>query len=216
MDKVRSFAITFRPTDGVTDEQVASFSKWVQKKTTYHFLITEKTGWERHIHAGFILEKPVTRSNVLTMMLRLFPDLSATEKSVFRTGIKIMYNSDWINKYLQKDDDTVMISKNLPDHTLDSYFPPPLEPLPTRKSKKCSLMYHELEKLWYEKHPAEYEVNTRTVRDFLWKIMYHDRIWPMIEDDKKKCQVSKNLVRWLNKAESADAFQLPQFEVEEN
>lgn len=216
MDKVQSFAITFRPEGGVTDDQVAALSKWVSKKTLYHFLITEKTGWQRHIHVGLIMEKKTTRSNITVAMTRLFPTLTTQEKSVFLKGIKIMYNADWINKYMAKGDDTVQISKNLPDNNLHQYFPPTPEPLSTQKQKKCSLMYHELEILWYKNHPAEYEVNTRTVRDFLWKLMYHDRIWPMIEDDKKKCQISKNLVRWLNKAESADAFQLPQFECEEN
>lgn len=214
MDKVKTFALTLRPEGGITDDQVSTLSQWVKKKCSYYYVITEKTGWQRHVHAGLIMPKAITRSNVVTMMMRLFSDLSPQEKTVFRNGIKVMYSPDFMLNYMDKDDDTVVVEKNLPEKALESYFPPKPEALPVRKAKKCSLMYHELERLWYERHTAEYEVNTRTVRDFLWKLMYDERVWPMIEDDKKKIQVSKNLTRWLNKHSSC-MMELPEYEKEE-
>ena len=84
--KQRSYAITVRPSDGISDGQVSALSKWLRKKAEYYHLVTEKTGSQRHAHAGFILKDPVTRSNVLQMIMRLYPDLSNAEKSVLLGG----------------------------------------------------------------------------------------------------------------------------------
>jgi len=211
--KYSSFALTVRPLDGIDDAQIDRLSKWVIKNSKYYRLITEKSGSQRHAHVGFILNEPRTRSNVLQRILQLYKDLTPIERQVLRQGLKIMYNTDFLSKYLDKDDETVVIADNLPEVShLESFFPP--KPAPKSEPKKCSRYYHELEHLWYEHVPVGTEVNTRTTRSFLFNVMYNLRVLPIIRDDRTIIQTSRHLTRWLNKAQDS-TIQLPCFESEE-
>jgi len=214
MDKVKSYAVTFRPLDGVTDDQVSKFSKWVRKACAFYHVVTEKTMAERHVHAGLFLKTECTRSNIVQRMMQLFPDLSAQEKRVFRSGIKIMYNKDFIKTYLDKDDDTEVIVSSLPEAGhMESYFPPKPQ-APESRDKKCSIYYHELERLWYAHTPVAYEIHTLNARNFLFNVMYNLRVLPVIRDDKQIVQTARHLVRWLNKA-TESTIELAPFEKEE-
>jgi len=213
-EKFRTYALTVRPRGGITDAQIALLEKFVRDKCEYYHMITEKTGFERHVHAALWLDKPVIRSNVVTMMMRLFKDLDHDEKRVIREGIKIMYNGDWTEKYLNKGDDTVVVCSSLPEGGfIESYFPKKVDPS-VSKTPRCSLYYHELERLWYEHTPPGYEVHTMNTRNFLFNVMYNLRILPVIRDDKQIVQVSRHLCRWLNKAKES-TIQLPPFDLEE-
>lgn len=210
----RSYALTVRPLNGVTDDHVDRLSKWVTKCSKYYRVITEKTGSERHIHVGFILKEARMRSNVLQRILQLFPEFSPTERQVLRQGLKIMYNTDFITNYLDKDDDTVVVVDNLPEVShMEAYFPPKPD-LKVRGEKKCSLYYHELEALWFKHSTPGTDINTVTVRDFLFRVMYCLRVLPVIRDDRQIVQTARHLTRWL-KHESYSTIEIAPFEKEE-
>ena len=209
-----SYAITVRPQDGVTDQQILKVSKWIKKNSDYYHVVTEKSGSSRHIHAGFFLKSPKPRSNVLQMLMQLFKDLSNPEKAVLRKGLRIMYNWDFVDQYLDKDDDTVVIDSSLPEHRLETYFPPRPLPISVKIAKKSSVYYHELEALWFKYQLPTDPINTATARDFLFKMMYSERCLPVIRDDKQIVQTARHLVRWLNKAEMS-TIELAPFEKEE-
>lgn len=214
MDKVKSYAVTIRPRDGITDDHITRFMKWVRKACEYYHVVTEKTDHERHVHAGLFLKSSASRSNVVTQMTRMFDGLSSEEKRVLRNGIKIMYNGDFIKNYLDKDDGTVVVASSLPEVAcMEAYFPPKPQPK-VSQAKKCSHYYHELETLWYTYNGPTVEVNSLTCRDFLFRMMYSDRVLAVIRDDKQIIQVSRHLTRWLNKADSSSIV-LPPFEKEE-
>lgn len=216
MEKCRTYALTIRPLDGITDDQVTMVSRYIKRQCDYYHVVTEKTGSARHIHAGLILKNPKSRSNFVTDVLRMFKNLSPSEKSVLRQGIKIMYNFDFINCYLSKDDDTVVIDSCLPEKGhIESFFPPKPLPTETVKVKKCSLYYHELEDLWYKHVTPGTELSTVEARRFLAKMMYSERCVPVIRDDKQIIQTARHLVRWLSKVED-DVWELPPFEKEES
>lgn len=214
MEKFRSYAFTIRPSDGVTDKQIEKFVKWARKASEYYHVITEKTGSERHVHAAIFLKNAATRSNVVTQVMRMYDDLSSSEKRVLRNGIRIMYNRDFIEKYCDKNDDTVIIASSLPEAGhMESYFPPKPQPK-VSAAKRCSVYYHELESLWFEYNSPSIEVNSSTCRDFLFNVMYNKRVLPVIRDDKQIIQVARHLTRWLNKV-SHSTIELPPFEKEE-
>lgn len=199
---IRSFSVTLRPLNGVDDEHISRLVKWVKKNCEYYFVITEKLDHERHVHAAVFLKNPKTPSNFSTDMIRLFKDLSVEEKSVFRKGIKSMYNSDWINSYLEKGDDTVVIERNLPEEaTMDAYF----SEVPDKRKKGPSCadpFYANLEKLWWEyKRPIE-ETNPSNLRNFLMRMMNKERLIRVIADNKKIFQISCALSRYINKETS--------------
>lgn len=214
MSKVRSVAITIRPSDGVTDTHISKFSTYVKRKCEYYYIITEKEDDERHIHAGLIYKNPVTVSNVCTELLRVYKDLNTDEKLVLRRGIKVMYNNDFISKYMAKGDSTVVVERNLPeDGCLESYFPPPL---PSR-SEKASLNHHSTmkryESLWQEHIQPHVEVRTDNVRDFLFQMQYCERRIGLLTDSVL-WQHARWFTRWMNRADVC-RLELPPFEKEE-
>lgn len=215
MSKFTTFALTIRPKDGITDHHIKLTMGFIRRTCEYYHVVTEKEGSQRHIHAGIVLKKESTKGDLTTRILRLFNDLSVEERSVLRKGVKIMYNMDFITKYLDKDDDTVVLASNLPEAgSMESYFPDkPLTPQ-EGKERKCSVYYHELERMWYENRAPHHEVNTVTTRDFLFEMMYAKRCLPVIRDDKQIIQVSRHLTRWLNKV-TTSTIELPVFEKEE-
>ena len=106
-----SYAITVRPYGGISDERIGHLEAWIMKTCQYYHIITEKTGEARHLHAAMYLKKAVTRSNFINCLLAVKGlNLEPVERKVQREGVKIMYNNDWMSKYLFKDDDTEIIS----------------------------------------------------------------------------------------------------------
>lgn len=198
MSKFSSYAFTVRPRDGISDGDLQKFTTWAIKRSLHYYIVTEKTGHERHIHAGLIFRKELMRSNVCTLLKQLFKDWSVEEIRVLFNGVKVMYNNDFINKYMAKGDDTVVIAESLPEAGhLEKYFP--ARTPPKELSHKHSLKFHELEQLWYQHVPTWKEINPENCRHFLYDIMYNKRIYPVLECDKKKIQLSRNLSRWLKK-----------------
>jgi len=211
--KYLCYAFTLRPLNGITDKQVDTFVAWLRRHGKYFHAVTEKSGSARHLHAGVVLNEEKARCNIAQMHVQLFRDsLSREELAVYQKGITVMYNTDFILKYLNKGDDTVEVASNLPEKGhLEKFF----TEKPVKKSvSRCSLYYHELEALWYKtKRPGE-PVNTVVVRDFLFRMMYSERLIPVIADDKKIVQVGRHLTRWLRKAEEQN-IKLAPFEYEE-
>lgn len=210
-----TFAITIRPLNGVTDQQIDSFSKFVKKHCTYYYIITEKTNDERHIHSALFFKIPKTRSNVCTYLVRLFKDLSAPEKAVLQQGVKILYSNDFIEKYMNKGDDTIVIERNLPEvSSLEAFYPPkPLTVSVTRQLHLHDFM-NKLESLWRIHMAPHTEIETSNARDFLFNMMYNERVIGLM-DDKKIIQTARHLVRWMNKSTFCPSNFLPSFETEE-
>lgn len=212
MSKFQTYAITLRPQNGVSEQDVSTMADWIKRKSTYYHIVTEKEGSAKHLHAGIVLSKAITRSNLCQTMTQLYKGLSSVERSVFMKGIKIMYNIDWISSYLAKGDSTHVIASCLPEEGhIEAYFPKKEEP---RSGVKCSAFYHELEALWYKHTTPDYEIHTMNARNFLFKMMYSERCINVIRDDKQIVQIARHLVRWLNKADES-TIELAPFEKEE-
>lgn len=215
--RFRSYALTLRPRNGVTPSQISTVSAWIQKRSTHYHIVTEKSDHECHLHAALYLKTDVTRSNFVTVWIRLLKtfDLDPEELSVARKGVRILYSNDFIENYLDKDDDTVVIASCLPEmRLLNQYYPPKPEDPSQAKARKCSAYYHHLEALWHKHKRPLLEVNTVNCRHFLFNMMYNERCINVIRDDKTIIQTAKHLTRWLNRAEEC-TFELPPFELEE-
>lgn len=211
--KFTTFALTFRPRL-LDDDHVAKLAKWITQRSVYYHIVTEKKDGARHIHAALVLRKEMARSNLQTLLGRLFVLDPAERRHAW--CLKVWYNGDWLQQYLDKNDDTVVVSSCLPEsRRLDSYFPPvPSSDKPVDKKTRCSVYYRKLESLWNEYQPPHMEVNTVTVRNFLFKMMYAERVIDIIRDDKGVIQVARHLTRWLKKLDES-TIELPPYEKEE-
>lgn len=215
MDSFSTYAVTIRPRSGITDVQVDKFSKWVRKHCTYYYVITEKLEDQRHVHAALYLKVAKKRSNVTQMLLQLFKDLEPDEKSVLQKGVKILYSNDFLLNYMNKGDDTVVIERHLPEvSVLETFYPPkPIAPSTQRRLHMHATM-EQYERLWRENVLPFVDVNTSTVRDFLFDMQYNKRCIGLL-DDKKLMQHARWFTRWYHRAESCPSSFLPPFETEE-
>ena len=101
--KYNTWAITIRPTNGITNEQIECVTNWIVKTCDYYHIVTEKDGWERHLHAALFLKRDDHKSNLNNRILSipcLKDTLTGAEQVVVRKGTKIMYDWNWINKYM--------------------------------------------------------------------------------------------------------------------
>lgn len=213
--RFKTFALTLRPRNGITDKQVEDLAGWIRKRSEHYHIVSEKTGAAKHVHAALFLKTAVTRSNFAVVYSRLLKKFSLDfeEIAVAKKGLKILYNNDFVVNYLDKDDDTIVIASSLPEVSrLESYYPP--KPTVKNRVEQHSKYYWQLESLWHKHVPPTYEVNTPNVRDFLFKMMYHERCLSVIKDDRQIIQVARHLTRWLNRV-THSTIEIAPFEKEE-
>lgn len=205
MSKYSSFAITFRPRDGVTDAHITKFMKYVRRTCQYYYVVTEKVEDARHIHAGIFLSSPKTKNNICIDLKRIDPTLDDDEKRNINRGVRIQYNFDFIQNYLDKDDDTVLVSKNLPEvQRLDAYWPPDEEQRLAQSKKAIDKYYANLEALWHIHAPVATDTSRDAVADFLFDMMYNRRLIRVLKDDRTVKNTVFNLKRYLSKATRHD------------
>lgn len=201
--KYKTYALTIRPLDGATRFHDDILCKFVRKYCEYYYIVSEKLDDERHLHAGIFLKKALPRSNISQMLKRIFRDLTDEEKRVLNQGIRIMYNMDFIDNYLNKDDDTELVLRNLPEAScLESYWPPSKEQEKAKAKAAVDKYYANLEYLWYQHQNPSVEINYDTCARFLSRMMYSDRLVRVLRDDKAHAQCAKHLSRYLRKDES--------------
>jgi len=110
-----------------------------------------------------------------------------------------MYNIDFINFYMEKDDYIVVIDKNLlEESTLDEYF---FEILALKKKgfSSTDLFYANLEKFWYMFKRLIEETNSKNLRNFLMNMMNKERKIRVIADNRKIFFIFCALSRYINK-----------------
>jgi len=204
--KYKSFAFTIRPRQGVTDDQIKTVTKYCKNHCTYYHVITEKDAEQLHLHVGMFLKEPRARNKINEEVFRhkCFKDLDSQERPCQLNGTKIMYNRDWVNKYCDKEDNTVVIASNLPElHHIDHFFPSKEE---QDKAKAKAALNNaadkrmcRLEQMWYECRDPGVEVNYTNVAHFYSDMMYCTRVLRVIHCPRKLSQQIHSLVRYINK-----------------
>lgn len=213
--KFTTYAITVRPRSGVSDADVILFTAFAKKYCEYYYIITEKDDDERHIHSALYLKASKTRSNVCTLLTRLFKHFEKDELSVLQKGVKILYSNSFLTDYMNKGDNTVVVERNLPEmDVLDNYYPP--KPVSTQATRRLNMhaTMEQYESLWRTHVSSLVECNTASVRDFLFDMQYNKRVIGLM-DDKKLIQHARWFTRWFHHAESCPESFLPPFESEE-
>lgn len=123
----KSFTITVRPLDGITDETVDAVKKWLIKQG-YAVAVLEKEGSARHLHAQIWYDTPKSKGDTCKALVRIcertITGFTDKEKRVLRNGVDIGY-SDWYLDYLiendNKEDNPNILIYNPPDITSDYY-----------------------------------------------------------------------------------------------
>ncbi len=192
----KAWSITARPRAGVTDDQVTALTRFGYR-SDYHLHGVEKEGAERHSHLGIYLPRLSTKSNICNRLLAMpeFRMLDGDERKTLRRGVKIMYNTDFVMGYIgdeAKDDAFTEASRQLPDDLtlLDSYYPDKDD---TQAKKPLSIWYHTMEQHWRAENPVHPPKELGTLENFLYRLMYRDRVIEVISDPR----IFKNKVQSL-------------------
>lgn len=110
MSGYKSWCITIRPKCGVIigSPLAIAFDKWI-KKCKGGVYVFEKEGTERHIHAQVFYDDNKLKQNIKKSLIRHVqndetdPDWSPSSAKVLGGGIRIAYNSNFIENYMSKD-----------------------------------------------------------------------------------------------------------------
>lgn len=199
-EKFRTFALSFRPRKGALPSDITKLHAYCQKKCDYYAAHAEGDGDSYHLHLALFRKSACTRGQVVIELLRLFKDrLDETERQVFRTGIKIMYNEYWIEEYMTKTNEKPLFAQPPEAARIDAYFPT-LKPSLTRAT---DAKYAHLEKLYRVHGKLWMDVTPKYMRDFLFDLMYNKRVIKVIKDDRTIIQTSRHLARYINHEDSS-------------
>lgn len=123
--KYNAFAFTVRPRDGISDKRIAAYNEYCDKQVG-SYTCTEKLGKEKHLHGQVFFAQGVTRGYFVKALVRIFErtgEFDTRECSVLRAGVRIAYDNNFIESYLQKEgDDTVVYNTNVPENT-EGFYP---------------------------------------------------------------------------------------------
>lgn len=155
----RCWSITLNPPQGVDDAMCERFIKWLKKPSTHclgAFVVTEKTGTERHIHAQVYFGKPKIKCAVQKSCICIQDCKDHYEEHVLKEGFEIGYSDDFYKNYLTKDleGDTIIIYNEVPDEDVRiACYPSAEEQAETQARSRCvdTGMYN-WEKRWLEEY----------------------------------------------------------------
>lgn len=196
-EKYLSFAVTYRSYGGVTDTEIHEFMKVVRNVSLYYYVITEKSDEKRHIHAALYLKTEALPSTFNQKFKRVLSRHcnDQTDLKVAYVG-KPMYNSDFLDKYLAKGDDTVVIQKCLPEAaTLESYY----KNIKRKRKAVTDHFYDKLEMLWYEHRSTISNPTLHELSEFLGDMMYDARKIRVISDPRRCKSIIYSLRNYLTR-----------------
>lgn len=202
----KSYCITFRPKNGLTEETEAAIIKWLEKQD-YYVAVTEKEGVEKHLHAQIWMNSGRARGEICTGMTRIgertIKDWDNNQKHVCRSGVRIAY-SDWYDNYLldneNKGEAVNELTKNIPNITGGYY--PSIEEQEARQASINAVdqKYHRLKEKYMsyiEGHDGAEEVTMRRCQEALAYWMYVEKSICVIEDQKRKTSTVREMYNYI-------------------
>lgn len=170
MSTYRAWAVTIRPREGLTDDMVERcIACFMKPCIDGAYVVTEKLGVERHLHAAVYFAKGVRKGQVLSRCQTIQGELDPAELRVLKSGIKICYNDDFRKNYLTKGDDTEVIMDTAPTDA-SAYYPSPEEQQKAMASASMGTL--TLIELYRKKHDV---VTLGRVLDFLRTLWFEHR-----------------------------------------
>jgi len=209
----RSFALTIRPRDGITDKTVTAFKQWFSK-LEYSVSVLEMENEARHLHAQIWFKEPKHRGDISKQVHRIcdrtIDDFDTSQVKVLRSGIKIAY-SDWYLDYLTDNDNKTenanIITHNPPEYTLE-YYPTEEEQDKIKEvSNSVDPRMLSLEQRFLESYPDNKSLNA--VAQFLATEMFQNRTIKCILQQRDRTALCKTLHAYINRSNNIDYFITP-------
>jgi len=201
----KSYAVTVRPRNGLSDLTMSELAKWVAKQD-YGVLVIESESESRHAHLQVWFNEGRERGKITTAMQRIcdrtIEDFDNAQLKVLRSGVKIAY-SDWYADYLidnkeKEDSDGLgeVVYIKVPDNPLEFY---PTEEDQQKVQDKVNAVdkyYHKLLELWNEWWYGGPVMQTN-VASFLADMEFKSKKITVIRDNKTRHNTCRNLYHYI-------------------
>lgn len=204
-----TWAVTVSVRDGIPKNSpcLESLLKWAEKRTRDQYALAWEAKGGGHCHLALHLPQVSTRSNLALQLVRWgrknLPEWDLAHDRVMRDGVKIMYNEDWLTKYLQKKEEEgdELVYNSFPDEV---EYPKP----PALREKEEAFVADKyithLEKRW--KHHGFKEVTTHNVACFVNMMQYKWREIKCIMCPRKLKNTIQTLKRFLLEYDGAQLW----------
>ena len=206
-----SFCITIRPREGLKDSRLKDYITWSSKQAGAYG-VCEGEGVSKHLHLQVFTSTPRHKGDVARAVERIFKrqEYDSSELKVLRQGVRIAYNDDWIDNYLQKTDDVDVVISDVPENSID-YYPTETEQeiVRARKTAVDEYFFNMSQDLteWLERvylcEGGDYHPTLTLVKHFIGDMMYKERKYRVIQDPRKVSQVCHSLYHYFNKNDKA-------------
>ncbi len=205
----RSYCITIRPRDGISDLTVEKTKKWLSN-LDYAVAVLEMENEARHLHAQIWTNTPKSKGDIAKAVQRIcersVKDWDEAQLKVLRAGVKIAY-SDWYLDYLVENDlkttEPNIIYKQVPPLTLDFYATEEeqqnIQKLKTAVDPRFADM--EIKCLAFL---GERQVTVKSVASFLADAMFVTRTMKCVLQQRDRIALAKTLYAYM--AKSTDIY----------
>ncbi len=206
----RSYCLTIRPRDGITDDTTQQITKWLTK--CHHAVaVLEKSEHERHLHAQIWTDTPKARGDICKQVQRIcersIKEWDTAQLKVLRSGVKIAY-SDWYLDYLVENDDKEppnIIVNNPPEKTMD-YYPTEEQQEDIQTMKQAvDPRFADLE-IKCRDYLGEKPITERTVASFLADAMFKSRTIKCVIQQRDRVALAKTLYAYMSKSDDIYLF----------
>ena len=158
------------------------------------------------MHASLFLTTATTRSNLINRIFAIKGlKLTAAESKVLRNGVKIQYDSNFMENYMLTHDEPRVAIDTLPEDKslLDAYYPDKDDEQAKRKFKG-SPWFLSMEKAYIEDNAQHWftkpmNLNVKAMEAFIHHRMYVSREIQVIVDPKRVTNYATCLVHFIQK-----------------
>lgn len=212
----RSYCLTIRPLNGITDLTINEVVKFISKQEGC-IAVTEKETNERHLHAQIWLEKPKARGDISKQLQRIcertIPDWDTSQLKVLRNGIRIAY-SDWYmdyllengdkGAYLPMDHENIKVNK-VPEQTMQ-YYPTEEEQNAVQILKNAVDPRFAKMELDFNEWRDDKDITLSLVALFIADSMFKSRTIKVIQHTRDKVALTQSLYLYVTKSTDTDTF----------
>lgn len=223
--KYKAYTVNVSPTEPVEGECQKRLKKWFDHQPYAKAVIEggEDKEQKRHLHGIVYYDDPREKSSIekriKDIVIKTCPESVAPDgkliswikdgKKKCAVEIKIAYNDDFINKYMEKDV-TEIIRDFVPDER-EEYYPSQEEQEKVKsKANAVDQRYHRLSEKFKEKFPLWGDIpewkQQATVAYFLASEMFDNQTERVIQDKKVRVQVCQSLTMYIYKIKQRKEF----------
>lgn len=205
--KFRVFRITLSPVSDITDDTKQQIVQWCRRQTNAYAVLEKGKNGKLHAHIAVLTPKETERATLQEAWWKRIKTSYPGSIGRVAVVVNVMYNNDWYDAYLRKEEDCEVIYDNYEPDIVAENFPTrdQQDRLIELVGKPTARMHytHDLCDAWESLYPSDssYESAIR----FLNYRMFVEKKGPYLVAPRKQQELAWFLYRMRNKILEANA-----------